>query len=640
VSCLIAFVVMTGLGALMVLLPLWYPVPVAVGLGGIAATVHVLSVRRAWVTMRSWRLGPAMAAGARSLSPGLACTLVGTAVWVVAAVAAGHVSPGVGGFLTRISPAWYAGLVLVLVGIVLGRRDPESHLALAVLSLALATTLTPALLYGMPRTSSAAKHMDVVLQVLRNHHLTPSSEHDPASAIYLTYSALFSGVAWILRVAAVRSPLGIATYWPVLIAFVRVAELRFLIGRVVLSRYRCWLAVMLAVLVDSLGADYFSPQSVGFVMGLAVLALVLDGPAEPGLDRRLVAPLLVLSGYAMAPTHELSPFMVGGMLVVLTLLGVGRPRWAPIALLAPAAAWALVNHGTLGKFFSLSAVFSFSNLFPPQTAITPGHHRLAITALSSFALAGALLVLIALALAGLIRTRRQRWAWAFVLCPGVGLALTLINPYGYEGIFRSTLFAIPWLAALAVYAVGPRPEARLGRLRVGARSAQAAMLLASVGLLAAFMVSAYGLDGGKVLLRSDWAARQWFERNAAPNSYVLPIGYGENPLSSPLFTNRAQAVGWGQFVGQSLLGAGHPVAADVATVTAKYERYADLRTDQPTLYASWSPRVPIYEREYGLQTQAQADAWLRLFLNNGRWQVVYANGGSFVLRLGNPGPAS
>ncbi len=624
----------------MVFLPLWYPVPVAVGLGVIAAIVHVVSVRRAWVSTQSWRLGPAIATAARSLSPCLACTVVGTAIWVVAAVAAGHVSPGVGGFLTQISPAWYAGLVLVLAGIALGRRDPEGHLALAVLSLALATTLTPALLYGMPRTSSAAKHMDVVLQVLRHHHLTPSSEHDPANAIYLTYSALFSGVAWILRVADVRSPLGIATYWPVLIALVRVAELRFLIGRVVPSRYRCWLAVMLAVLADSLGADYFSPQSVGFVMGLAVLALVLDGPAEPGPAMRLRAPLLVLSGYAMAPTHELSPFMVGGMLIVLTLLGVGRPRWAPIALLAPAAAWALINHGTVGRFFSLSGIFSFSNLFPPQTASTPGHQRLAITALSSFALTGALLVLIGLALAGLIRTRRQRWAWAFILCPGVGLALTLINPYGYEGIFRSTLFAIPWLAALAVYAVGRPPVASLRRLRVGARTAQAAVLLGSVSLLAAFMVSAYGLDGGKVLLRSDWAARQWIERNAAPNSYMLPIGYGENPVSSPLFTNRVQAVGWEQFVGQSLLGAGHPVAADVATVTAEYERYASLRTDQPTLYASWSPRVPIYEREYGLQTQAQADAWLGLFLTSGSWQVVYANGGSYVLRLASPGTAS
>jgi hypothetical protein len=482
--------------------------------------------------------------------------------------------------------------------------------------------------------------MDVVLTILRQHHLTTSSEHDPASAIYLAYSGLFAGVAWVMRLANVSNPLGIATYWPVLLAFLRVIELRFLAGRVVRSRYRCWLAVMLAVLVDSLGADYFSPQSVGFVMGLALFSLVLDGPAEPGLDRRMVAPLLVASGYALAPTHELSPFMVGGMFVILTLFGLARPRWAPAALLGPAAAWALLNHGVVGKFFSLSSLLSLSNLFPPQTGVTPGLHRLAIVGLSSLALTGALFVLVALALASLFRNRRKPWAWAFILCPGVGLALTLINPYGNEGIFRSTLFAIPWLAVLAVCAVGPLAESRFAGLRPGPRVAQVTVLVVSVGLLGAFLISAFGLDGGKVLLRSDWAARLWLERQAPRRSYLLPIGYGENPVSSPIFTNRVRVLGWARFVGPSELELGHPVAADVAALTTAYDHYASEATRDPTLYLSWSPRVPLYEREYGLQTETQARAWLQLFLTNGRWQLVFVDGGSYVFRLGPSGTAS
>jgi hypothetical protein len=638
VACLIGFVTATGIGALMVLLPLWYPVPVAALLGAIAVCVHLVSVRRALAadSRRALRIS---ARTFRPPSRSLACTTLGTALWLAAAVAAGHVSPGVGGFLTQISPAWYVGLILVLAGIALGRHDRQAHLALGVLSLALATTLTPALLYGMPRTSSAAKHMDLVLAILRQHHLNPSSDHDPVSAIYLTYSGLFAGVAWILRLARVSSPIGIATYWPVLLALVRVIELRFLVGRLVSSRYRCWVAVLLAVLVDSLGADYFSPQSAGFVMGLALFALAVEGPGEPGLDTRLVAPLLVLSGYAMAVTHELSPFMVGGMLLVLAVLGQARPRWAPIALLGPAAAWALQFHSVIGSFFSLSTVFSFRNLFPPQTAVTPGLHRLAITNLSSDALIAAQLALIGLALVGLIRNRNQRWAWAFILCPGVGLGLTLINPYGYEGIFRSTLFAIPWLAVLAAHAGGPERRAWLGRLRWGPRAAQVTLFLTSVGLMAAFFISAYGLDEGRVLLRSDWAARLWFERHAPQHSFLLPIGFGENPVSTPLFPPRARVVSWGRFVGRSLLRPGHPVAADVALLTAGYERYATRRSRpyNPILYADWSPKVPTYEREYGLQTYAQAKAWLDLLLVSGRWQTVYARGGSYVLRLTSTG---
>ena len=115
-------------------------------------------------------------------------------------------------------------------------------------------------------------------------------------------------------------------------------------------------------------------------MGLGIYALALSGGGSRPFDGRLRAALLLLSGCALATTHELSPFIVGGVVLVLTLFGYVRPRWAAAAVLVPATIWAGVNYDVLSGFVSFSFLLHLSNFSPPRTVAAPGLARQLIVA--------------------------------------------------------------------------------------------------------------------------------------------------------------------------------------------------------------------------------------------------------------------
>lgn len=621
VAGLVGLTVITGLGGLMGFTT-WHPLIAGEIIGGVAGAVHALAARRAFAeaTLHGWRAKlrwPAV-----ELTPSVVCTVAGTAIWLGSAIGVGHVTPGIAGFLPKISPAWYVGLVLLLVAITLARGEREAHVALAVVSLVLATTLTPALVYGLPRAETAYKHVDLVQWILRTHHV------DPALGIYPAYSGFFSAIAWMCHLADTPDPLGVATYWPVVMAFVRVAGLRLLFGRVISSRYGCWAMVSIAVLVDSIGADYFSPQSVGFAMALGMFALVVRGITPPPLGRRSTWALLVLSGCAIAITHELSPFMVAGVFIILAIQRQAVPRLAAIPILVPAVAFLIVNRKVLGPFVSLNQFLSVSNFAPPPTPSTPGLERLPIVGLSSDALFLGLLVLILMATVGFVRNIRTRWAWAYGLCPVVGVVFIAVNPYGNEGIFRTALFGIPWLAILAAHSIG---KITAHRRALTTWVARGALLAGSIGLLGTFVIGEYGLDGSSVLRAGDVAAIRTFEAKAPQGSLMVTVGFGENTVSSQLFGSNDMALAWDQVVTQASLTPGRPDASDLVSLAPRLESY--IGTPKARVYALWSPALLLYSEEYGLQTARQSDAWLRLLLSSDKWQLLYTGAGSYLFGL-------
>jgi GT2 family glycosyltransferase len=605
-------------GTAMVLGPLWHPALAAVLALAAATAGHALAWPSARRELRLWRSRHSvMPPRITRVSYSMACTLAGTSLWLGSALWTGHVVPGIGGFLTQITPVWYVGVLLVLAAITLAWREPDEHCALfAVASLVLALTLTPALVYGMPRSQSAGKHIELVQMILAAHHL------HAGEGIYFAYSGFFAAIAWLCRLAGVTDPLGLATFWPMLMGLVRLAELAFLFGQVIEGRNRRWAAITLVVLVDAIGADYFSPQSVGYVVGLGVYGVAVS--SNQVLGRRFVAVLLIISGCALAPAHELSPYIIGGVLIVLAFFGCARPRWAGLSILIPAGVWALLNQGVLGGYFSLSNLFDLSNFAPPHTATAPDLGRLPIVAYSSHALALGLAVLVAGALVGFARHRRERWAWAYLISAGIGAALLVANPYGNEGIFRCSLFGIPWLAVLAVYAV-KRPSALV---RYGVWTA------VSVGLLATFLVAAFGLDASGVMRRSDLEAWQAFARTAPPNSELLSIGYGDLPGNVPEKGPHPIQITFGQVNDPAAQAPGRPRPRDLQTLLSRYKAYALGQTGVSTgaLYAIWSPVLAWYDREYGLETTAQNRRWLGLLLASMSWRLVYERDGTYMFR--------
>ena len=616
--------VLTGLsaplvvGSVLVLAPLWDPLLAALALGAAAAAVHVLACRRVLAQVPReviFRAVRPRYQGLLSLS--VACTLGGTLLWVISALTLGHVVPGVLGFLPKISVLWYAGLLLLLAGVVLARGRPEPQAIFGAVSLLAALTLTPAIVYGTPRSQSAAKHMELVELILQVHHL------NRGAGIYQAYSAMFSGVAWLCDLAGIRDVTGVATYWPFAIDLAVLAALRFFFGRLTSSPYRVWAAITLAVLVNAIGADYFSPQSVGFALGLAVFGLALCRDA-PGLSERARLALLIFAGGALTVTHELSPFIVGGVLVILVVFRVIRPWYVPATILIPAALWALLNKGELSGFLSLYELGDLSNFAPPKTIATPGLARLPIVGESSDALALGLLVLIVLAAIGFLRNISDKTVWAYMLSAGAGLFVIVANPYGNEGIFRAALFSIPWLAVTAMRAFpGSAP-----RWVSGVYGAIA------VGLTATYLVAMFGQDNQAVLRPADLQALRTYQTIASPDSFLLSLAYGDLPTSINFPAQASHYVEWNNLLTPTQVQRNRPYASDANALARAYLRYAE-ENGGPTnqLYAIWSPTSAAYAVNYGLETARQADSWRRVISASHDWILIYSQDGTYLFRV-------
>jgi hypothetical protein len=628
-ACMLGFATLLLVGSLMVLLPVWHPVLAAVLLGGAAAIVHIRAISAALGELRAggpdWRVRNTMGWGAlrdwptNSSFPAVVCLAAGTGLWLACAVTQPHIIPGNGGFVTKISDFWFVGLALLVAALALAiaRRSREPILIGSVGSLVTAVTLTPALVYGTPRTASSIKHIELVQAVLRQHYL------DIHVGIFDAYSGLFSAVGWLCDLGDIHDSLGIATFWPMIIGLVGLVELRWLFGSLIGSRYRIWAAITLVVLTDAVGQDYFSPQSVGFVLAIGVFALALD-KASGAIDGRLRNVMLLATGVAMAITHELSPFIAGGVLILMALLRQGRPRWAAALLLIPALAWALINSAVLSGFVFFSDIGNLSNFRPPKTVSAPGLNRDAIVGESSHALLLGILILIVLAAVGWLRSLHHRWAWAVAVSPAVGLLSVAFNPYGNEGIFRATLFGIPWLAVLAAHAVGKRARTW----------ASVAFAVTAATLVGTFLLSSFGLDSFNVVHRSDLTALRLFEAQAPPGSYYLDLGDEDIPATVASSPVSDQYIDWGQLLTAKTGLATAPTPADVTFLTTRYEEYVDSHSSTgQDLYALWSPTSTAYAVDYGLMTAADTTAWRDLMRASPAWRVVYSADGTYLFRL-------
>ena len=638
VAGLVGPAVLILVGSTMALASAWHPVFAAGVVVAVALVVHVHACVKA---MRWARRNPGGFSRGRSswrvVNPSTVFTCAGTSAWLWAAFERGHVVPGIGGFLTQISPFWFLGLALLVIAVVTSRGESELSMALAVTSLAAALTVTPALVYGTP-PQAAAKHVDLVQQLLLRHAF------DRSASIYEAYSGFFSAVAWLCRLCDVRDYLELAAFWPFVIELICLIEMRYFLARLrVASKFRLWLATGVAVLVISVGDLYFSPQSVGFVIGLGIYALVLAHGADEIRSGMMVL-VLTLAGCALAVTHELSPFIAGGVLIVLVLFRVIKQWYAPAAVLAPAIIWAAVNWHDVSYFVTFRSLGDISNFAPPATVASPGLHRVTMVGYSSDALLFGLLVLIVLALKGFWRSWRAdthvefltaRESWAFLVSAGVGLVLIAFNPYGNEGIFRAALFGVPWLAMLAAISFD----------KFYARWMAPAAGVTLSCLLAAQVVSDFALDNANVIRIGDFRAYSKYMAMSTSDSFMLDLSYGPLPYSAtfPSASHTfSHLVDWPTVVPRFTLGDKSLTADALVALDRQYLRLAKKGGDRSgtQLYAIWSPASAAYAVDYGLETRSMALAWRFLLIKSSQWRLVYADEGTYLFELKPSGGSS
>ena len=610
----------------------WRPMVAFVAVSAVCIPAHLGAVRLAlrdaeaarsrWPARRAGAVLSIGPVGALLSSPAVLLAGAGGLLSLNAALAHRHLVPGFFGFLPSIGTAWYVGLGLILLGLALSRARDEREIIVSVVLLLIVLTLTPALVYDGPRSQSAAKHVDLIMQIRSVHELQSTVE------IYNSWNGFFAAMAWLCDIAGIRQPMQLATFWPVLLGLCRLVAVRYLFGKILRHPHQAWVAVALAILADPLGADYFSPQSVGFVVGIAVFGLALS--TDEHVPRLF---MIFVAGCLLAVTHQLSPYGVGGILLVLVIFRQVAPVWTPLLVLGPGLTWAALNRGALAGFIDLSTIGRSQNFRPPKTVGSTGLERLPVVGDSIRALLLVIAVVAVAALVALIRHRREVRFWALACCPGVGLVLVAINPYGQEGIFRAVLFGMPWLAVLAAHCFPsslPRKWLIVNRLTLAAMT---------VTLAGGHLVAAFSLDAVHVIRPGDVAAFHFFEKQRTDRSgqhYMLALGTGDLPSSLPTQPGHYRTIR------RETLG--EPVRQEptlnadlqMRTLTARLVGYARNQvgpTNTTTLFALWSPVSSQYGWAYGIQTPSQFSALRQAFLLAPYWEVVVNEGGTYLFRF-------
>jgi hypothetical protein len=609
--------VLTLVSQPMLALGQWHPLTAFVVVAAVCVPLHLAGLRLALSDAEWARPRPSRVPLVHSTSMVLA--RVGAVLAISAALIHRHLDPGFYGFLPTIGIAWYVGIGLILAALALSRATEEREIAVPVLLLVVVLTLTPALVYDGPRSQSAAKHVDLVLHIMSAHRLDSTVE------IYNSWSGFFTATAWLSGITGIRDPMRLATFWPALLAVFRISALRYLFGQVLHRPHQVWVAVALAVLADPLGADYFSPQSVGFVIGLAVYGLALSKTVEP---YRL--PLIFVAGWVLAVTHQLTPYGVGGVLLVLVVFRQVRPWWTPLLVLGPAVFWAAIHRGALSGFLSWDTLGRVQNFHPPKTAESSGLQRLPVVGYTVRALLLEIAILGLVALIALALHRREPRMWAFACCPAVGLVLVAVNPYGQEGIFRAALFGMPWLALMAAHCFPSSPrQPRLVANRV-------TLFAVTTVLGGAFLVHAFGLDAINVIRPADVAAFRYFQEQRTDRTgkyYLLALGTGDLPTSLPVQPGDYRTLRRDDLK--------QPVRQErvprpdlqMQALTARMLSYTEQRGRTISLYAIWSPVSSDNGWAYGIQSPDQFRALRDAFRRAPYWHVVLERDGTFLFRF-------
>jgi hypothetical protein len=629
-TTLISFSVLTFAATLMLTLRSWHPGLAFTLVSFICVPLHWTGFRRAIVERRDAQpvadLTPVPEGTWNGVvdrlrlrqPPALYCAGIGALLCLVAALGHRHiVNPGVYGFLTQIGPAWYLGLALVIVAIVIAPHDDERILAVAVLVLLLVTTLTPALVYDTPRSQSATKHVDLVQQIRYVHHL------DATVLVYNGWAGFFAAIAWVCDITGIREPMGLATFWPPLLGVFRVAALRYLAGKVLPTAYQSWIAVALGVLADPIGADYFSPQSVGYVIGVVAFGLALS--KRRSLQRTT---LLVCAGFLISVSHQLSPYVVGGVLVVLVVFRQVRPWWTPATVLGPAAAWAVLHWGQVSGFINLSDIGASQNFHPPKTDGAVGLVRQPIVGETVRTLLLGIAIVALIAGVSLLRNWRSSAAWAQACSPAVGLAVVAVNPYGNEGIFRAMLFSVPWLSVLAARIFTSKRRS-LPRIP---------LLAATATMTVTFLVAAFGLDDINVVRWSDLNTLRYFQSVGFSNSpastyYVLQLGSGDLPASIPTIKNTHRPIKLDDLQDPQSVNVGLPPPSRMRILTSSLIAFSQEPVAQAHLYAIWSPVSSEYGYDYGIEEPTEFAALRDAFAAAPYWSIAKDQDGTVLFKF-------
>ncbi|MFC0434421.1 hypothetical protein [Kutzneria buriramensis] len=452
-----------------------------------------------------------------------AVCVLAAAVW---ALAVRPVDPGTLGSLglaASISPAVLIGVAMLSVGFVLELRSASPRTWV----LAGACMLAVICAYGLqPLVEPSARLPVAWLHAGWSGYIAQHGQILHNFDARFSWPAFFAFVAWLTKASGAPDATVFLAWAPPVFTGLAAIGVHTLASTVLGRGRGAWLAVWLFLIVNWVEQDYFSPQGLAYLMYLAALTIVLRWLCREGLTAasvlgsnrtRLAAAAFIVLLCAMAPEHQVTPFALAGLMVVLAVTRMLRTPWlAVVAVLIPLAWLALGAKeywiGHLDDLFGGVGDLSGSVQQNVGQRFSGDLGRIAVLTVRC----GLSIALLVLAAAGWWRLRKDRPIVLAVLAL-LPFGLVGLQSYGGEMLLRSYLYALPLLCTLG----GAALVTMLDRLPT------ALLTAAGLGLAAIGLVTARGGNDAYVAFRSDDVkVVQEAYREALPGQHITALaGY-------------------------------------------------------------------------------------------------------------------
>ncbi|MER8030345.1 lipopolysaccharide biosynthesis protein [Streptomyces bauhiniae] len=423
-------------------------------------------------------------------------------------------------------------LVTVFAALLRLRREHRALLLLTLVATVFSLHALPALIESAPRFPTAWQHLGFLDYIDRTGSTVPDLD------ARWSWPGFFAVTAFVAKACGVSDFTEIIRWWPTAIQLAYLAPM-FLLTRSLRASWRArWAGVWLFALSGWVGQDYFSPQGFTYLLYLVFVAILLvwfraphmiwsrfrpgEAEVEPTDRRQRVVLLLVLIALFLAcvPAHQLTPFVMLGVLAALVLLRRCELRGLPLLFAVVVAVWVgfMAEPYWSGHFDELFGGLggvggNVSTSVSGRIEGGSSTHKLVLY--TRVLLAGSVL---ALACWGWWRRRehgyRERSLLVLAFVPFLGFGM---QSYGGEMALRVFMFALPGAALLGALALFPRTGAKERHRGL----ASLAALLAGLLLIGGFLVARWGNEPFERTRPGEVAAMDWVYAHDKPTVRLL-----------------------------------------------------------------------------------------------------------------------
>ncbi|MFF4792540.1 lipopolysaccharide biosynthesis protein [Streptomyces sp. NPDC001276] len=445
-------------------------------------------------------------------------------------------------------------LIGVFAALLWLRREHRALLLVTLVATVVSLHALPAVIESEPRFATAWQHLGFIDFIDRTGSAVPDLD------ARWSWPGFFAVAAFAARACGLSDFTEVIRWWPLTVQLLYLPPM-FLLTRSLRASWRArWTGVWIFVLSGWVGQDYFSPQGFTYLLYLAFVAILLvwfraprmlwtkarpgEAEVEPADRRQRAVLLLVVIGLfaASVPAHQLTPFVMLGVLAVLVLVRRSELRGLPVLFAVLAAFWLgfMAEPYWSGHFDELFGGVGGvgSNVSTSVSGrIQGGDSTHQLVLYTRVLLAGSVM---AFACWGWWRRRenkyRERSLPVLTFVPFLGFGM---QSYGGEMALRVFMFALPGAALLAALALFPRTGATAEeRDKDRVSLAPLAALMAGLLLMGGFLVARWGNETFERIRPGEVAAMDYVYAHDKPTVRLLW-------LSNDPATNVTPAMPWG-----------------------------------------------------------------------------------------------